>query len=66
MFACGPLMRQLFAAIPAAQQGAYAPDSASLAPLLEASLGAGDVVLVKGSLGSRMRVITARLEGEQR
>ncbi len=66
VFACGPLMRQLFAAIPAAQQGAYAPDSASLAPLLEASLGAGDVVLVKGSLGSRMRVITARLEGEQR
>lgn len=61
VFTCGPLMEQLFTALPAARQGAAAPDADHLAPLVLARLRAGDVVLVKGSLGSRMRVITALL-----
>lgn len=62
LFACGPLMRHLFEAIPAARRGALAADSASLAPIVADAVRPGDAVLVKGSLGMRMRVIVAGLE----
>jgi len=62
LFACGPLMAGLFAAIPAPRRGAHAPDSAALAPVVTAALRDGDAVLVKGSLGSRMRNIVVALE----
>jgi UDP-N-acetylmuramoyl-tripeptide--D-alanyl-D-alanine ligase len=62
VFACGPLMRGLFDALPAARHGAYAEDAATLAPLVAAALRPGDAVLVKGSLGIRMRRIVAALE----
>lgn len=62
LFACGPLMGQLYNAIPSPMRGAHAPDSATLAPILTGMLRDGDAVLVKGSLGSRMRVIVAALE----
>jgi len=54
LFACGPNMRHLMEALPAARRGAHAETSAALAELLLASLRKGDVVMVKGSLGSRM------------
>ena len=58
LFACGPGMAALFAALPAERRGLHTADSAQLAPRVLASLRPGDVVLVKGSLGSRMaRVI---------
>lgn len=57
IFTCGPLMRLLHDAIPSAQRGAYAPDSAMLAPLVVAAIAAGDAILVKGSLGSSMQCI---------
>jgi UDP-N-acetylmuramoyl-tripeptide--D-alanyl-D-alanine ligase len=60
VFCCGPMMAHLFAHLPEAQRGLHAPDSAALAPRLREALRAGDAVLVKGSLGSRMaRVIAA-------
>lgn len=62
LFACGPLMRHLFEAIPAARRGALTADSASLAPIVADAVRPGDAVLVKGSLGMRMRVIVAGLE----
>jgi UDP-N-acetylmuramoyl-tripeptide--D-alanyl-D-alanine ligase len=61
LFACGPLMRLLHDAIPPAQRGAYAPDSAALAPLVAQAVAAGDAILVKGSLGSRMQRVVAAL-----
>ena len=62
VFTCGPQMRALFEALPAARQGGHASDAAALAPLVRAALAQGDVVLVKGSLGSRMRHVVAALE----
>ncbi len=63
LYACGPLMRHLFDAVPGAKRGAHAPDSATLASLVANAVRPGDAVLVKGSLGSRMRLVVQRLEG---
>jgi UDP-N-acetylmuramoyl-tripeptide--D-alanyl-D-alanine ligase len=61
LYTCGPLMERLHAAVPAAQRAAHAADSAALLPLVLAGLRAGDAVLVKGSLGSRMGPIAEAL-----
>ncbi|WP_439580491.1 Mur ligase family protein, partial [Elioraea sp.] len=66
VFCCGPLMRQLYEALPMILRGAHAPDSAALLAFLVPSLRPGDVVLVKGSLGSRMGTIVAALTGAAR
>jgi len=57
VFLCGPLMKSLWNALPAARRTAYAPNSKELAPIVAAAVAAGDTVLVKGSNGSRMGVI---------
>lgn len=54
VFACGPLMRGLYDSLPSALRGAYAGQSSGLEPLVLDAIRAGDVVTVKGSLGSRM------------
>ena len=59
---CGPMMRHLFDALPAARQGAWAPDAAALCDVVAQSVRPGDAVLVKGSLGSRMRLVVAALD----
>ncbi|EHH68647.1 UDP-N-acetylmuramoyl-tripeptide--D-alanyl-D-alanine ligase [Gluconobacter morbifer] len=61
-FCCGPHMRALHDALPPALQGGYAPDARSLAPLLCDALRPGDLLLVKGSFGSRMRDVIAALD----
>lgn len=63
VFAAGPHCRALLDSLPCAMQGAHAPDAASLAPLVKNALRDGDAVLVKGSLGSRMRDVISALEG---
>ena len=62
LFCCGPHMRHLFDAVPPAMRGAHADDSAALAPLLAAALRPGDVVMVKGSAGSRMGLVVNALK----
>jgi len=62
VYACGPLMRGLYEALPADRRGAHAADAATLAPLVQAALRDGDAVLVKGSLGMRMAGIVRALE----
>jgi len=57
LFTCGPLMASLHAAVPPALRGGHAEDAAALAPLAAAALRPGDGVLVKGSLGSRMKLV---------
>jgi UDP-N-acetylmuramoyl-tripeptide--D-alanyl-D-alanine ligase len=62
VFCCGPLMRTLWQALPASRRGGYAEDSAALEPCVLSAIRAGDVVMVKGSLGSRMAPIVKALQ----
>jgi UDP-N-acetylmuramoyl-tripeptide--D-alanyl-D-alanine ligase len=63
VFACGPLMRRLYDALPESRHGAWATDSAALLPRVREAVRAGDAITVKGSLDSRMGpVVTALLE----
>ncbi len=54
LFACGPLMKGLYDAAPAAMKGAWAETAAELTPLVLNRLGAGDAVMVKASNGTRL------------
>jgi UDP-N-acetylmuramoyl-tripeptide--D-alanyl-D-alanine ligase len=65
VFLCGPHMAALWQAIPERKRGAYAEQSTELAPELMRNLRAGDVVLVKGSFGSRMSVIIDALKSRE-
>ncbi len=60
VFTAGSLMRHLHDALPQTLRGGHAADSVESAGQVTARLQAGDVVVVKGSAGSRMsRVIEA-------
>ena len=51
----------LHEALPASRRGAHAANSAELGPLIAATVRQGDVVVVKGSAGSRMRLVVEAL-----
>ena len=53
----GPLMRHLWDALPEEQQGQWAATAAELVPRVTRLVDAGDVVLVKGSKGSKVSLI---------
>ena len=53
--------KALWDALPARSRGHYAETSAELVPELMRALKIGDVVLVKGSFGSRMSVVIEAL-----
>ena len=61
VFACGELMDSLFQALPAGRQGAYAKSADELAPKLLEAVRPGDIIMVKGSLGSRMAPLVEAL-----
>jgi UDP-N-acetylmuramoyl-tripeptide--D-alanyl-D-alanine ligase len=68
VFGAGPLMAALMEALPLERRGGYAKSADALGPLIVGALRAGDIVLVKGSNGSRMsRVVDAlaSLRGEE-
>ena len=62
VFCCGPLMHALWQALPASCRGGYAENSAGLEAQVLPAIRAGDVLMVKGSLASRMAVIVKALQ----
>jgi UDP-N-acetylmuramoyl-tripeptide--D-alanyl-D-alanine ligase len=62
IYCCGPLMRNLWDALSTGKRGGYAVDSASLEAQAVGAIRAGDAIMVKGSLGSKMKVIINALE----
>ena len=61
VFCAGPLMRSLWDALPSTRRGGYADDATALVGAVVAALSPGDVVMVKGSKGSRAAAIAAAL-----
>jgi UDP-N-acetylmuramoyl-tripeptide--D-alanyl-D-alanine ligase len=62
VYCSGPLMHALWEALPSGSRGGYAETSAALEPAVLATMRDGDVVMVKGSLGSKMGPIVKALE----
>jgi UDP-N-acetylmuramoyl-tripeptide--D-alanyl-D-alanine ligase len=62
VFACGRDMRALFEALPASRRGSWGETSNAIAPEVVRASRPGDVILVKGSLGSRMAVVLEQLK----
>lgn len=59
---CGPRMKALFDALPVDKQGIYCADSVQLSHIVEKSVDAGDVLMVKGSLGAAMRHVVSGIK----
>lgn len=62
VFCSGPLMHSLWEALPSGKKGGYAETAAALEPVVLDAIHAGDAVMVKGSLGSKMGPIVKALE----
>jgi UDP-N-acetylmuramoyl-tripeptide--D-alanyl-D-alanine ligase len=62
VYAAGPLMRNLWDALAPQMRGVYGASSKEIAETVAADLRAGDVVMIKGSYGSKMVVVVERLK----
>lgn len=61
LFTAGPLMARLFYAAPEAMRGAHRRTAVELEEAIVSDIHAGDIVMVKGSNGSRMSRIVAAI-----
>ena len=61
-YCCGPLMQNLWDALPTGKRGGYAGSAAALEAQAVAAIRAGDAIMIKGSLGSKMKTIVNALE----
>lgn len=61
VFCAGPLMKGLWDALPPTRRGGYADAAAALAPQVAQAAEPGDVVMVKGSNGSKAGAVAAAL-----
>ena len=61
VYTCGKLMKNLQDALPANQRGVHKENSAELAQIVPDVLVPGDVLMVKGSLGSKMGTVVEAL-----
>jgi UDP-N-acetylmuramoyl-tripeptide--D-alanyl-D-alanine ligase len=66
VFAAGKFMQKLYDALPETMRGAYRATSRELAPVVVQSLRHRDIVLVKGSHGSRMELVVEAMEENAR
>ncbi len=65
VYLAGPLMRALWNALPAALRAGYAATATELLPMVKEGLQGGDIVMIKGSHGSKAGLIAqALLAGE--
>jgi UDP-N-acetylmuramoyl-tripeptide--D-alanyl-D-alanine ligase len=62
VFCAGPLMKSLWDALPPTRRGGYADTADALAPLVVRAVEPGDLVMVKGSNGSRAGAVVAALD----
>jgi len=62
VYCCGPLMRNLWDALSTGKRGGYADNSAGLEAQVISAIRAGDAIMIKGSLGSKMKTIVTALE----
>jgi len=62
VFAAGPLMKSLFDRLPSSRRGVWAEKAADIEKELAMAINAGDVVMIKGSNGSRMTSLVAQLK----
>jgi UDP-N-acetylmuramoyl-tripeptide--D-alanyl-D-alanine ligase len=62
VYCCGPLMRNLWDALSTGKRGGYAENSAGLEAQAVGAIRAGDAIMIKGSLGSKMKTIVNALE----
>lgn len=62
IFSAGPLMRKMFDKLPESMRGLCANDAASLAPDVIGALRPRDLVLVKGSHGSKMHQLAHAIQ----
>jgi UDP-N-acetylmuramoyl-tripeptide--D-alanyl-D-alanine ligase len=62
VYCCGPLMRNLWDALSTGRRGGYAAGSEALESMVTGAIRAGDAIMVKGSLGSKMKTIVNALE----
>ena len=61
-YCAGPLMKSLWDALPSTRRGGYAETAAELAPQIARAVEPGDLVMVKGSNGSKAGAVTAALK----
>jgi UDP-N-acetylmuramoyl-tripeptide--D-alanyl-D-alanine ligase len=61
VFCAGPLMKSLWDALPPTRRGAYAETAADLAPQVAQAVEPGDLVMVKGSNGSKAGAVAQAL-----
>ena len=61
VFCAGPLMKSLWDALPPTRRGGYAETAAELSPQVVRAAEPGDVVMVKGSNGSKAGAVAAAL-----
>lgn len=66
VFCAGPLMKSLWDALPPTRRGGYAETAAELAPQVAQAIEPGDVVMVKGSNGSKASAVAAALKALDR
>ena len=61
VFCAGPMMKSLWDALPPTRRGGYAETAEALAPQVAQAAEPGDVVMVKGSNGSKAGAVAAAL-----
>ena len=62
VYCCGPLMRNLWDALSTGKRGGHADSATGLEAQVVGAIRAGDAIMIKGSLGSKMKTIVNALE----